>query len=286
LVKHEPWQQGSLIRFAGKPRFATAFVILAVILSRDATNMSTEDSQDQEQAAKPPWQPLSSRQRRVLGVLVEKAKTTPDGYPMSLNALTNGCNQKSNRSPQMGLKPDEVEDVLDELRAMGAVAEIQGGGRVPKYRHYVYEWLGVDKHEVAVMAELMLRGEQTVGELRTRASRMGAIPDQAALKTVLDSLKQKGLLMELTPPGRGQIVTHALYKERELADVQSRHAGGGAADDGPSESVTSYSPAPSVPSVKQEDPNQIAELRSELEELRELIERLTERVERIETVIG
>lgn len=248
--------------------------------------MNTEESQDQEQAAKPPWQPLSSRQRRVLGVLVEKAKTTPDGYPMSLNALTNGCNQKSNRSPQMNLKPDEVEDVLDELRAMGAVAEVQGGGRVPKYRHYVYDWLGVDKHEIAVMAELLLRGEQTMGELRSRASRMEAIPDQAALKTVLESLKQKGLLMELTPPGRGQVVTHALYKERELADLQGRHTGGAAAADDRPEPTASHSPAASTPSVKQEAPSQIAELRSELEELRELIERLAERVERIETLIN
>lgn len=246
--------------------------------------MNAEDSQHSEPEAKPPpWQPLSARQRRVVGVLIEKAKTTPDGYPMSLNALTNGCNQKSNRSPQMNLKPEEVDDTLDELRAMGAVAEVQGGGRVPKYRHYMYDWLGVDKHEIAVMAELLLRGEQTIGELRARASRMEAIPDQAALKAVLDSLKKKRLLLELTPPGRGQIVTHALYKERELADLQNRAA---AADSGIASDEEPAAAPPSAAPAMRRDANELAELRGDLAELRELIERLEERVERIETALG
>jgi len=258
--------------------------------------MHSEDIQNTEPELKPSWQPLSSRQRRVVGVLVEKAKTTPDGYPMSLNALTNGCNQKSNRKPQMNLKPEEVDDVLDELRGMGAVAEVQGGGRVPKYRHYMYDWLGVDKHEIAVMAELLLRGEQTVGELRARASRMEAISDQSALKLVLDSLKQKGLLVELTPPGRGQIVTHNLYKERELADLRSRYSSDAAEyaePDVPAASHSTATPTPvapasvaSTPAVARQDSGQMAELRSELEELRDLIERLTERVDRIEMTIG
>ncbi len=88
------------------------------------------------------WQPLTAVQRRVVGVLVEKAKTTPDAYPLTLNALTNGCNQKSNRHPHMELASEEVERALDELREMGAVTEVQSGGRVAKYRHYLYEWLG------------------------------------------------------------------------------------------------------------------------------------------------
>ena len=122
----------------------------------------------------------------------------------------------------MSMKAEEVEDVLDELRAMGAVAEVQSGGRVPKYRHYAYEWLGVDKQGIAVMAELMLRGQQTVGELRSRAARMEPIADMAVLRPVLDSLKQKKLLLELTPPGRGQIVTHGLYKDRELEQLHAQ----------------------------------------------------------------
>ena len=124
------------------------------------------DEQFSESQSERKWRPLTAAQRRVAGVLVEKAKTTPDAYPMTLNALTNGCNQKSNRSPLMDLSPDEVQNALDELREMGAVAEVQAGGRVPKYRHYLYEWLGVEKAAMAVMTELLLRGEQTLGELR------------------------------------------------------------------------------------------------------------------------
>src|SRR3954470_2951986 len=171
------------------------------------------------------WQPLNLRQRRVFGVLVEKAKTTPDVYPMTINGIVSGCNQKSNREPQLNLSPDDVEQLLEELRGMGAVTEVQGSGRVAKYRHHAYEWLGVEKTELAVMTELMLRGEQTLGELRGRAARMEPIADVAALRPVIDSLIKKDLMIELTPPGRGQIVSHNLYKERELAEVKARFAG-------------------------------------------------------------
>jgi hypothetical protein len=110
------------------------------------------------------------------------------------------------------------------------VGEIQDGGRVPKYRHYSKDWLGVDGGELAVMAELLLRGAQTIGELRGRAARMahGQLPDMAALRPVLDSLRDKGLLIELTPGGRGQVVTHALYEADELARVRAKHGGGAA----------------------------------------------------------
>src|ERR1700730_8776997 len=118
---------------------------------------------DQQQ---PRWRPLSAIDRRVLGVLAEKAKTTPDGYPMSINSLRSGCNQKSNRHPLMELELEDVEESLTRLRAAGAVAEVQGSGRVLRYRHYMYEWLGVEKVELGVMTELLLRGAQTEGELR------------------------------------------------------------------------------------------------------------------------
>lgn len=187
-------------------------------MSTDASAESTSETPERK------WCPLSPRQRRALGVLVEKAKTTPDSYPMTLNALTNGCNQKSNRAPQMNLSADEVEESLEELRELGAIGEIQGGGRVAKYRHYMYDWLGVDKVELAVMAELLLRGEQTVGELRGRASRMEKIADLNELKPVLRSLIEKELVLSLTPEGRGQIVTHNLYKPREIEDRDARVA--------------------------------------------------------------
>jgi uncharacterized protein YceH (UPF0502 family) len=172
------------------------------------------------------WRPLPAIDRRVLGVLIEKGKTTPDQYPMSLNALTAGCNQKSNRYPQMELDQEDVLKSLDRLRALGVVAEVQAGGRVPRFRHFAYEWLGVNKVELAVMAELLLRGSQTEGELRGRAARMEPIADVAALRPVLESLKNKRLMISLTSPGRGHMVTHNLYEPQELEKQRTLHAGG------------------------------------------------------------
>jgi uncharacterized protein YceH (UPF0502 family) len=240
------------------------------------------------------WQPLNLRQRRVLGVLVEKAKTTPDAYPMTLNGLVAGCNQKSNREPQMNLSTDDVEQVLEELRAMGAVTEVQGSGRVAKYRHHAYEWLGVEKTELAVMTELMLRGEQTLGELRGRAARMEPIPDLAALKPVIDSLLKKGLMIELTPSGRGQIVSHGLYKERELTETKARYAGHvpqPLSDDEspPLVAGTTGAAAAAVTGARlvphQVTADQFAELEVEVAELRAEVGRLKDQVQSLESKI-
>src|SRR5262245_31906286 len=106
------------------------------------------------------WPELDLRQRRVLGVLVEKAKTTPEVYPLSVNALATGCNQKSNRDPMTNLSAEEVEDVLEGLQPTGLVSRLQGG-RVERWRHHLYEVWNVGKVELAVLAELLLRGAQT-----------------------------------------------------------------------------------------------------------------------------
>ena len=227
--------------------------------------------------APPRWRPLGSRQRRVVGVLVEKAKTTPDGYPMTINALTNGCNQKSNRWPLMNLSQEEIEQALQELREAGAVVEIQGGGRVPKYRHQMYEWLGVDKVELAVMAELLLRGEQTVGELRARASRMEPIADLNQLRPVLQSLSNKKLVVLLTPEGRGQMVTHGLYPEQELEELKARVAAQparSAAADGAAEGDSARPRGASAWQAEIEAVRaEVTALAAEVQRLRELIEK-------------
>jgi uncharacterized protein len=230
--------------------------------------MSTDMSASMEQPQKR-WQPLTAIQRRVAGVLVEKAKTTPDAYPLTLNALTNGCNQKSNRAPHMDLTPEDVERALEELREMGAVAEVQSGGRVPKFRHYLYEWMGVDKVELAVMAELLLRGEQTIGELRGHASRMEPIPDLNALRPILDVLEEKQLIVMLTPVGRGQVVTHNLYTPERLAELKQEYASGHHApeQDVPQTPRTSVS----VPGVSAE---QFAALEAEVAQLRDQVAQL------------
>src|SRR3954453_21568261 len=168
----------------------------------------------------PRWQPLEAIERRILGVLVEKAKTTPENYPLSLNSLRSGCNQKNNRSPLTQLEEPAIEEALEKLRKVGAVVQVQGTSRVDRFRHLAYDWLGVEKVELAVMAELLLRGAQTIGELRGRAARMEPIKDLADLRPTLDSLEQKRLIQYLTPPGRGCIVTHTLYLDREMEKVR------------------------------------------------------------------
>lgn len=187
--------------------------------------MSEAAPDDTQSTPKRQWRPLEALDRRVLGVLVEKAKTTPEAYPLSLNALCTGCNQKNNRHPLMNVEPEDVQESIDRLREMGAVAEVQGGGRVPRFRHYMHEWLGVEKAELSVMAELLLRGAQTEGELRGRAARMGPLPDLNALRPILDSLTKKELVVSLSPAGRGHVVSHALYQPREMEKVQREFAG-------------------------------------------------------------
>lgn len=217
----------------------------------------------------PQWRPLTESQRRIIGVLVEKAKTTPEQYPLSLNSLTTGCNQKSNRSPLMQLDAEDVQVDLDELRDMGAVVEIQSGGRVAKFKHRMYEWLGVEKTELAVVAELLLRGEQTIGELRGRAARMEPIPDLGSLRPVLASLVEKQLVVELTPAGRGQVVTHGLLTSEELAAVKS-------------------APRPEATSAPPPTPRSAAgpSRSTELEDLRGQVKQLAERVQRLEDRLG
>lgn len=232
------------------------------------------------QPAEAMWRPLTREQRRVVGVLVEKAKTTPDAYPMTVNAIANGCNQKNNRAPLMDMGQAEVESALDTLRQIGAVTEIQGSGRVPKYRHNMYQWLGVDKVELAVMAELLLRGQQSVGELRGRAARMEPIPGMNELKPVLAQLLSKRLLVELTPPGRGQIVTHNLYAERELQKVREGVASG----EIPMDSEPPSAGDEDEPRPTHSEPAE--DLHSKLRSLQSLIDQAVRRIERLESKLG
>ncbi len=153
----------------GRPRSALQRGHVALASNPRRTGRFRQMSVETDSSAPhtpPHWRPLEAVERRVLGVLIEKAKTTPENYPLSLNALRAGANQKNNRSPLMQLEEAQIEDALEKLRKAGVVSQVQGSGRVDRYRHLAYEWLGVEKVELAVMAELLLRGSQTVGELR------------------------------------------------------------------------------------------------------------------------
>jgi uncharacterized protein len=170
------------------------------------------------------WPVLDVHERRVLGVLVEKQKTTPDAYPMTLNGLVAGCNQKSNRDPVMNLSDVDVEDALSRLQKKGLVFRATSTtGRVDKWRHHLYDAWHLDRVDLAILAELLLRGPQTEGELRTRASRMEEFADLEALRTALEPLTERGLVVYLTPQGkRGTSVTHGFHAADELERVRKR----------------------------------------------------------------
>ena len=128
---------------------------------------------------------------RVLGSLLEKEITTPEYYPLSLNALINACNQKSNREPMVNFDQETVEHALQTLRDKGLLLTITGAGsRVPKYGHRISEKLNLGRRELAIVCELMLRGPQTVGELRTRADRMHSFEDLAQVESVIEHLPE------------------------------------------------------------------------------------------------
>jgi len=134
---------------------------------------------------------LNDVEVRVLGALLEKERTTPEYYPLSLNALTNACNQKSNRDPVMSLDPSAVEEALDSLREKKLVRPADSlASRVLKYEHRLSDHFNFDRREVAVLCVLMLRGPQTLGELHGRTERMYSFDDLATIESTLNRLIQ------------------------------------------------------------------------------------------------
>lgn len=159
--------------------------------------------------------PLNALEQRVLGVLLEKSLSQPSQYPLSVNALLLGCNQKQNREPVMGVTEAEVSQTLTYLMVRGIVTEFvpgQGGGRVNRYGHEAQTHYGWQRRSIAVMAELLLRGPQTVGELRSRCARMVAFEDIDAVRIVLASLER------LDPP-----FVETLPREPGKSVVRHRH---------------------------------------------------------------
>ncbi|MFK7776914.1 MAG: DUF480 domain-containing protein [Gimesia sp.] len=160
---------------------------------------------------------LSKPQRRVLGVLLEKAFTTPDQYPLTLKAITTGCNQKSNRDPVSQYSETQVFETLEALREIGVAAVIHSdSGRSERYRHYMRHRFNFSEPQLAILTELWLRGRQTMGELRGRASRMVPIDSldqlRAEFKILLD---QKHVQSNGSIERRGIEVDHNWYQEKE-----------------------------------------------------------------------
>ncbi|HYP13303.1 MAG TPA: YceH family protein [Bryobacteraceae bacterium] len=179
---------------------------------------------------------LDPVEARVLGALVEKEITTPEYYPLTLNALVNACNQKSNRDPVVSYEQDDVESALDRLRHKQLSTILTGGGnRVPKYGHRFQERLNLGRREVALICELLLRGPQTLGELRDRASRMHRFSDIEEVESVLNSLcEREPPFVRKLPKQAGMKESryaHLLSGEVQVAEysepIQQRVSGGG-----------------------------------------------------------
>ncbi len=160
--------------------------------------------------------PLDPIEARILGVLIEKELTTPDQYPLTLHALTSGCNQRSNRDPVLELSESAVAEGIERLRRRSLLGASQASGaRVGRWLHSAGTVLGVEKPELAVLSELMLRGAQSPGELRGRASRMHPFRTLPELDVTLDALATKGLVARVAPrPGLRVPKWEALIVER------------------------------------------------------------------------
>lgn len=172
---------------------------------------------------------LTAIERRILGVLIEKGLTTPDQYPLTLNALVNGCNQKSNRDPITNYDELLVDNSLQTLIKKGLAGNATGfSGRVERYSSQMGKMYELRTVDISVIGELLLRGPQTEGELRIRASRMRPIADLPALHEILTKLRTTvpPFVVRLTPEGisRGVRYTHTFYTTNEMKRILSEEA--------------------------------------------------------------
>jgi uncharacterized protein YceH (UPF0502 family) len=207
---------------------------------------------------------LSEIEVRVLGALVEKENTTPEYYPLSLNALVNACNQKSNRDPVMTLDEEAVRQALRSLSDQALVRSAGGDSRVPKFEHRLNELYNFHRHEIAVLCVLLLRGPQTPGELRTRAERMYAFEDLEAVHSALH------LLMRREP-------SLAKILPRQPGTKESRYMHLFSADIAPVEDeATEHSSEAQSASKTSQDGDRVAQLETEIMELRRELNTLRE----------
>jgi len=207
---------------------------------------------------------LSPLEARVLGVLIEKQLTTPDYYPLTLNALVAGCNQKSNREPVLNVSEGEVQMALDALKHHTLIIESYGAsGRVMRYAHNMTKVLSVNQAVSALLAALMLRGAQTPGELRTGCDRLYRFADISSVEAYLEEMAARAagalaLKLPKQPGSREHRWAHLLCGP---VDAQLQSAGAEHDSD-----VTTGELA----AVK----SNLAQLRDEVAELRDLVERL------------
>jgi uncharacterized protein len=208
---------------------------------------------------------LTPIEARVLGSLIEKEITTPEYYPLSLNALTNACNQKSNRDPVLHLEENEIRRALNHLESQSLVRSVSASdSRVTKFEHRLQEAFNFYRPEIAVICELLLRGPQTPGELRTRASRMHAFEDLDSVHSALQRLaKREPPLVTLLPRQPGTKEARYVHLLGESPPAAASAAANSEAS--PRESLVQAEllPADRVESLAQE----IAQLRDQIADL-------------------
>jgi len=201
---------------------------------------------------------LSAEEVRVLGALMEKEVTTPDYYPLSLNALVNACNQKSNREPVVNYDEDTVEAALSGLRGKGFAMRITGDSRVAKHEQRFTERHNLGRREGAILCVLMLRGPQTVGELRGRTERMYSFDDLEGVESTLNRLLEMEFVTKL-PRQSG-------YKEQRWAHLLAGDVE--AVDEAPAAVERGLSTADRIATLEME----VAELKRQFEEFRSRFE--------------
>ncbi len=201
---------------------------------------------------------LSPVAARVLGSLVEKEITTPEYYPLSLNALANACNQKNNRDPVTSLDEDQIRQALHALEDQGLAGAVRGSeSRVAKYEHHIQEVFNFTRGETAVMCVLLLRGPQTPGELRGRTERMHRFEELSDVQTTLQRLMQR------EPP-----LVVVLPRQPGTKEARYAHLLSGEVTDAIPSAVESGGIEAEVAALRQE----VAELKAQVERLLRLVE--------------
>jgi uncharacterized protein len=217
-----------------------------------------------------PIESLDEIERRILGVLIEKSMAQPDYYPMTVNSVVTACNQKNNRDPVMDLDEASVEDTLDGLRQRGLVSVVvpAPGARTNRYRHEIAARFGWEKRVTAIIAELLLRGPQTPGELRSRCARLVAFESLEAVMTTLEYLQNSDPpLVKPLPRRPGQSAVrymHLFYAPEEQTAIEVSEARA----NGPAEAAAA---SPSSRTATRPDDS----LRSEVQQLKEAVARLS-----------
>jgi len=212
--------------------------------------------------------PLTPIETRVLGTLMEKARTVPDSYPLTLNNLVTGCNQKSSRDPLMNLTEAQVQEALDDLRQLSLVFETSGG-RVARWEHNFQRVVGVPEQSAVLLGLLMLRGPQTAGELRINSERWYRFADISSVEAFLDELQERS-------EEKGGPLVVRLPRAAGMREQRWAHLLGGPVEAGPDTAASPGAASSDAPPHGLQA--RVAALESEVAALRKTVQDLCEQL--------